>query len=122
MDGWRCAGSSTNAWPCRFYYAPEWPGEYEQTEWIRYWLTLFIVPPIACCLLVLLACAFVPSYKKYAGILVCLLLASFILYGAYQHYTYDGFVATHFKIIYSGFAVGLLAGFSISYIVFKNKH
>jgi hypothetical protein len=88
----------------------------------QYGLTLFIVPPVACCLLVLLACAFVPSNKKYAGILVSLLWASFISYGAYEHYNYDSFVANQFKIIYSGFVVGLLAGFVISYIVFKNKN
>ena len=87
----------------------------------QYWLTLFITPPIALALFVFLSCAFVPSRKKYAGILVVSLCTFFIGMGAYEHYTYDGFLATQFKIIYSGFITGLAAGFVISYKVFKEN-
>ena len=95
------------------------PVDMNNLHGFQYWLTLFITPPVALCLFVFLSCAFVPFYKKYAALLVMSLCTFFIGYGTYGHYTYDGFVADQYKLIYSGFIIGLIAGFIVGYSVFS---
>lgn len=88
----------------------------------QYWIQFFTVPSVAFGLFILLACAFVPMQKKYAGILVFLISIIFIALGAYQHYTDDGFLHNDYLIRYSGFLSCLIIGFLLSYKLFKQKN
>jgi hypothetical protein len=88
----------------------------------KYWLFFFSVPVVAFALFIFLTCTFVPSKKKYAGILVCILSLLFIGYGGYEHYNYDGFISSKHLTIYTGFIIGMSAGFMLAYKNFKNSN
>jgi hypothetical protein len=88
----------------------------------KYWLFFFAVPIVAFALFVFLTCAFVPSKKMYAASLVILLSLLFIGYGAYEHYTYDGFLSGKHITIYTGFIMGMAVGFMLAYKKYKNNN
>ena len=88
----------------------------------QYWVVFLTVPSVAFGLFVFLSCAFVPSQKKYAGILVISLSILFVGFGIYQHYMDNGFLPNQYIIRYTGFIAGLFMGFILSFNVFKRKN
>lgn len=87
----------------------------------QYWVVFLTVPSVAFGLFVFLSCAFVPSQKKYAGILVVLASIVFVGFGIYEHYVDNGFLPNQYIIRYTGFMTGLVIGFILSFNVFKEK-
>ena len=91
------------------------PVDMTKLSWFQYWVVFLMLPSTAFGLFVLLSCLLVPFHKWSAGILAIVLSLLFISYGVYQHHSDDGFLATQYTIRYTGFAVGLLIGFWVSY-------
>ena len=88
----------------------------------QYWVVYLAVPSTALGLFVFLSCLFVPSHKAYAGRIVVALGGLLVGYGSYQHYIDSGFLPNPYIVRYIGFAVGLAAGYLLSYRVFKTHH
>lgn len=89
--------------------------------WFEYWVKLLTVPSVAFGLFVFLACAFVSTRKKVAGLLVVGLTLTLIGFGVYQHTLDDGFLETQYVVRYAGFLVGLVGGFAAAHHVFRGK-
>lgn len=94
------------------------PVDMTKLSWFQYWVVFLVLPSMAFGLFVFLCCLLVPFNKRSAGILAIVLSLLFISYGVYQHYSDDGFLANQYIIRYTGFVIGLLIGFWISYKVF----
>ncbi|WP_310395643.1 hypothetical protein [Hymenobacter sp.] len=89
--------------------------------WFEYWVKMLTVPALAFGLFVFLACAFVPTQKKRAGLLVVGLSLVLIGLGIYQHVLDDGFLETQYVVRYTVFIVGLAGGFWVSHHAFKGN-
>ncbi|WP_245126798.1 hypothetical protein [Hymenobacter volaticus] len=89
--------------------------------WFEYWVKLLTIPSVAFSLFVFLACAFVATEKKYAGLLVIGLTLTLIGFGVYQHTLDDGYLETQYVVRYAGFLVGLLGGFAAAHYVFRGE-
>ena len=87
----------------------------------EYWIKFLTVPAIAFGLFLFLSCVLVPFQKKYAGLTVFLLSIVFIGLGAYQHYTDDGVLHNQYIVRYTGFVVGLITGFLLSYRAYNQN-
>ncbi len=94
------------------------PVNMTRLSWFQYWVIFLALPSLAFGLFVFLCCLIVPFNKRLAGILAIVLSLLFISYGVYQHASDDGFLATQYLIRYTGFIIGLLIGFLISYNVY----
>jgi hypothetical protein len=90
-------------------------------NWFKYWIISVLLPSLSFCLFVILTCWLIPSYKKYAGILVILLSLTFIGFGVYQHWLDNGYLPNIFLFRYIGFIIGLSTGFYWSHRIFNNK-
>ena len=87
----------------------------------QYWITFLAIPSVAFGLFLFLSCVFVRFQKKYAGLAAFLLSTIFIGLGAYQHYTDDGILHNQYIIRYTGFIVGLISGFLLSYRLYSQN-
>ena len=114
------AGTIT-LWPASFIMHHTGKSDMNNLTPFQYWIKFLAIPSIAFGLFLFLACAFVPTQKKYAGILVFTLSIVFIALGTYQHYTDDGFLRNDCLVRYVGFIVGLILGFSLSYKFFRQR-
>jgi hypothetical protein len=88
----------------------------------QYWVVYLAVPSVALGLFVFLSCLFVPSHKAYAGRVVITLGGLLVGYGSYQHYIDNGLLANQYMVRYSAFVLGLVAGYLLSYKVFKTSN
>lgn len=95
------------------------PVDMTKLSWFQYWVVFLVLPSMAFGLFVFLCCLLVPFNKRSAGILAIAVSLLFISYGVYQHYSDDGFLANQYIIRYTGFVIGLLIGYWISYNVFN---
>lgn len=85
----------------------------------QYWVVYLTVPSVAFGLFVFLSCAFVPSHKRRAALLVIGLGVTLVGFGIYQHSIDNGFLPSQYIVRYSGFMAGLATGFLVSYRTFK---
>ena len=85
--------------------------------WFEYWVKLLTIPSVAFGLFVFLACAFVPTKKRYAGLLVIGLTLMLICFGVYQHMLDDGYLETQYVVRYAG----LVGGFAAAHHVYRGR-
>jgi hypothetical protein len=90
-------------------------------NWFKYWIVSVLFPSVSFCLFVFLTCWLIPSYKKWAAVLVILLSLTFIGFGVYQHNLDSGYLPSIFLYRYIGFVLGLAAGFYLSYRTFIDR-